>query len=113
MTEFEALVLSAAIEAPIAFFLVRITRWPCRGPLDAAAAVALATAVTHPQLWNAVLWLYPLIGYWPAVGCTEVSVIVVEAAIIGWITRLSPTRALIVSGIANLASALTGLVLFP
>jgi hypothetical protein len=112
MTEFEALLLSAVIEGPIAFVLVRSMRWPCRGPLHVAAAVMLATAVTHPQLWSASLWLYPRIGYWPTMGCTEAAVIVVEAAIIGWVTGLSPTRALIASGIANLASALTGVVLF-
>src|ERR1700722_14080143 len=113
MTEFEALVLSEAIEAPLAFFPVRFPGWPSRGPVHVAAAIMLAPAVTHPQLWTASLWLYSRIGYWPTVGCTEAAVIVVEAAIIGWVAGLSPTRALIVSGIANLASALTGLVLFP
>ena len=59
MNEFEALVLSAAIEAPVAWLLVRATAWPCRGPLHAALAAAVATACTHPQLWNAVLGLTP------------------------------------------------------
>ena len=111
MTEFEAMLLSAAIEGPLAYAIVRITRWPCRGPLHAAAAAMLATAVTHPQLWTSALWLYPRIGYWSTVGCTEAVVILVEAAVIAWASGLSPLRALIVSGIANLASTLAGIAL--
>jgi hypothetical protein len=112
MTEFEAMLLSAAIEAPIAFAMIAITRWPCRGPLNAAIAIALATAVTHPQLWTSALWLYPRIGFWPTVACTEALVVLVEAAIVIWTTGLSPARALAVSAVANGASTLTGLVLF-
>jgi hypothetical protein len=116
MTEFEAMLLSVAIEAPIAFAIVAIKGWPCpgsrRGPLDAAIAISVATAVTHPQLWTAALWLYPRIGFWPAVGCAEAVVVVVEAAIILWATGLSAARAFALSTIANGASTLIGIALF-
>jgi hypothetical protein len=112
MTEFEAMMLSIAIESPLAFAMVSLAGWPCRGPLHAAIAVMLATAVTHPQLWAASLWLYPQIGYWPTVGVTEALVILAEATIIAWVTGLSPARALVISGIANGASTLAGLALF-
>ena len=112
MTEFEAMLLSVAIEAPIAFAITAITRWPSRGPLNAAIAISLATAVTHPQLWTAALWLYPRIGYWPTAGVTETAVAVVEAAIVAWATALSPARALVLSVVANSASTLVGLLLF-
>jgi hypothetical protein len=112
MTEFEAMLLSVAIEAPLAFIVVSVARWPCRGPLHAAIAVSLATAVTHPQLWTAALWLYPRFGYWSTVVCAEALVVLVEAAIIAWATGLSSVRALVVSGIANGASTLIGLALF-
>jgi hypothetical protein len=112
MTEFEAMMLSVAIEAPLAFAIVYLARWPCRGPLHIAMAITLATAVTHPQLWTASLWLYPRIGYWPTVVCGEALVILAEAAIIAWATRLSSAKSLIVSGIANGTSALAGLALF-
>ncbi len=111
MTEFEALLLSAAIEGPLAFAVVAFARWPCRGPFHVAIATMLATAVTHPQLWSASLWLYPRIGYWPTVGCAEALVILVEAAIIAWAAGLSPLRALTVSIVANGTSTLTGLAL--
>jgi hypothetical protein len=112
MTEILALLLSAAIEGPIAYAVVAFTRWPCRGPVHVAIATMLATAVTHPQLWSASLWLYERIGYWPAVGCGEAVVILVEAAIIAWASGLSSPRALAVSAVANAASALTGLIWF-
>lgn len=112
MTEFEAMLLSVAIEAPIAFVIVAITRWPGRGPLNAAIAISLATAVTHPQLWTAALWLYPRIGHWLTAGVTEAVVAVVEAAIVIWVTALSPMRAFMVSVAANGASTLVGLLLF-
>jgi len=97
MTEFEALLASAAIEGPVAYLLVRLTRWPCRGPLQAAFAVMLATAATHPQLWAASLWSFPRFGYWPTMAVTEGAVVVVEAAIVAWVAALSPRRALAVS----------------
>jgi hypothetical protein len=112
MTEILALMLSAAIEGPLAYGVVVFMRWPCRGPIHVAIATMLATAVTHPQLWSASLWLYEHIGYWPAVGCAEAVVILVEAAIIAWASGLSLLRALVVSAIANGASALTGLIWF-
>jgi hypothetical protein len=112
MSEFEAMLLSAAIEGPIAFGVVYIMRWHCRGPLHAALAVMLATAVTHPQLWTAVIWLFPRIGYWPALGIAEAVVMLVEAAIIAWVIELPSARALIVSGVTNAASATVGIVLF-
>src|SRR5882757_4892072 len=112
MTEFDAMVLSVAIEAPLAFAVVSLARWPCRGPLHAAIAITLATAVTHPQLWAASLWLYPRLGYWPTVGCAEALVILAEAAIMVWATGLSSARALAVSALANTASTLAGVVLF-
>lgn len=111
MTEILALMVSAAIEGPLAYAVVAVMRWPCRGPFHVAIAAMLATAVTHPQLWSASLWLYPRIGYWPTVGCAEAVVILVEAAIIAWASGLSSLRALAVSAMTNAASALTGLVL--
>ena len=112
MTEFEALILSAAIEGPLAFAVAALARWDCRGPIHVAIAAMFATAVTHPQLWSASLWLYERIGYWPAIGFAETVVIFVEAAIIAWSSGLSVPRAAAVSVIANTGSALTGIVLF-
>ena len=111
MTEFEALLASAAIEGPVAYLLVRLTRWPCRGPLQAAFAVMLATAATHPQLWAASLWSFPRFGYWPTMAVTEGAVVVVEAAIVAWVAALSPRRALAVSALANATSFAVGLAL--
>jgi hypothetical protein len=112
VTQFEAMLLSAAIEGPLAFAVVAIARWPCRGAFHVALAEMLATAATHPPFWQAMLWLYPRIGYWPTLGIGETVVVLVEAVIVAWITGLSPVRALIVSAVANGVAVAIGLVLF-
>lgn len=112
LTEPLALVISATIEAPVAYIIVRLARWPCRGPLHAGAASAVATAVTHPQFWNAVVWAAPRMGYWPSVLAGEAIVILVEGALIAWMVDLRIQRAMLVSLVANTASCVAGLVSF-
>jgi hypothetical protein len=106
MTEAGALVISAAIEGPIAFLIVRFTRWPSRGALHVGLASAVATAVTHPQLWSAALWAYSRFAYWPATILLEALVIVVEGVLITWMAELAFPRAMFVSLITNSASFL-------
>jgi hypothetical protein len=109
MTEAQALLLSAAIEGPIAFAIARLAKWPCRGALHVGVASAVATAVTHPQLWAAAYWAYPRFPYWPAILVLEALVIVAEGVMIAWMAQLALSRAMIVSLIANSASFLVGL----
>ena len=111
VTEAEALALSAAIEAPLALLTVRVAQWPSRGLWHVAAASIVATAVTHPQLWAAALWLYPRMAYWPAVIRLEAIVVGVEAVLIGWIAGLRLGQAMLVSLVANAGSCLAGLLL--
>lgn len=111
MSETEALLISAAIEAPVAFLIVRALRWPCRGAGHAALAAAVATAVTHPQFWEAVFWLSPRIAYWPTVIALEILVVLVEGGLIAWMVGLPLRRALPVSLAANAASFAAGLFL--
>ena len=112
MDEAVALVFSAAIEAPIAAAIVYWTRWQSRGALHAGLAAAVATAVTHPQLWDAALWAYPRYGYWPSVIALEAAVVAVEALLIAWMAALALHRALVVSLAANIASCAAGLLIF-
>jgi hypothetical protein len=111
VTEFEALCLSAAIEAPVAYATVRFARWPCRGPLYAAAASALATALTHPLLWALALWAYDRMPAWQALLGLEALVVLAEAVPIAWIARLRWRQAILVSLLANAASFLSGLLI--
>jgi len=111
MLESEALLISAAIEAPIAFLIIRATQWPSRGAVHAGFAAAVATAVTHPQLWTAALWAYPRFGYWPSVIVLEAIVVLVEGGLIGWMVRLSLRRALLISLAANAASCAAGFLI--
>jgi hypothetical protein len=111
LTEFQALLLSAAIEAPIAWLLVRLTRWPSRGPLHAGLASAVATAVAHPQLWTMVIWLTPRFGWVPVTLAGEAAVVVVEGLLIAWMAGLNLRHAVLVSLVANGSSFLVGLLL--
>ena len=111
MLESEALLSSAAIEAPIAFLIIRATHWPSRGAIHAGFAAAVATAVTHPQLWAAALWAYPRFGYWPSVIVLEAIVVLVEGGLIGWMACLSPRRAMLISLAANTASCAAGFLI--
>jgi hypothetical protein len=109
VTEFEALALSAAIEAPIAYVVMRLTQWPSRGNLHVAAASAAATAISHPQLWAAALWAYSRFPYWPSIIASEALVVLVEGCLIAWMAGLRIDRAMVVSLIANSGSFLFGL----
>ncbi len=111
MSETEALLFSAAIEALIAFLIVRTTRWPCRGAVHTGFAAAVATAVTHPQLWAAALWAYPRFGYWPSIIVLEAIVVLVEGGLISWSAGLSLRRALLLSLITNTASCAAGFLI--
>ena len=109
MNETQALLISMAIEGPVAFALVALARWPSRGARHVGLAAIVATAVTHPQMWALAIWSYGRFPYWSAILSIEALVVVVEAALIAWMARLSPARAGAVSLAANAASFLFGL----
>jgi len=109
MSESEALLISMAIEGPVAFALVALARWPCRGPLHVGLAAMVATAVTHPQMWTLAIWSFGRVPYGPAILTIEALVAVVEAALIAWMAQLTLARAGVVSFAANAASFLFGL----
>jgi hypothetical protein len=111
MTEVEALALSIAIEAPLAWLVAWRAKWPGRGPWHVAAASAVATAVTHPQLWTAALWAYQRFPPLPALFALEAIVVLVEGLLIAWMARLTIRQAMLVSLIANAGSLLFGLLL--
>ncbi len=111
MVEAEALAFSAVIEGPIAYLIIRLTRWPCRGALHVGLASAVATAVTHPQLWEGAFWAYARFPFWPSVIVLEALVIVAEGLLIAWMAELAWRRAMLVSLIANSASCLAGLLI--
>lgn len=109
MNEIEALLLSAVIEAPVAWLIAYIAGWPSRGALHVGLAAAAATAITHPQLWAAAFWAYPRFDYWPSVITLEAGVILAEGVLIAWMAALRIDRAMLVSLAANSASVLCGL----
>jgi len=109
MTETDALLISMAVEGPVAFAVVALARWPSRGALHVGLAAMVATAVTHPQMWTLAIWSFGRFPYGPAILTIEALVAAAEAALIAWMAQLTPARAGIVSLAANAASFLFGL----
>ena len=70
-----------------------------------------ATAVTHPHLWAAVLWLAPRFGWQPVTYAAEAAVVLVEGLLIAWMAGMKPAQAMLVSLLANGASLAVGLLL--
>jgi hypothetical protein len=112
MLESEGLIISIAVEAPVAFLLARLKNWTGRGAWHVPLACCVATAVTHPQVWSAALWAYPRFYYWPTTFLLEGAVILVEGFLIAWMAGLPLRYAMTVSLAANVASFLVGLALY-
>ncbi|TWT15624.1 hypothetical protein [Reyranella sp. CPCC 100927] len=110
MSEVDALLLSCAIEAPVAAILAWALRWGHAG--RAALAATLATLMTHGIAWRAILWLLEGLGYPLAVLLVETGVVAAEAIAYRLIVPLDLRRALAVSLIANAASTGAGLALY-
>jgi hypothetical protein len=113
MTQWQAELLSLAIEAPVAV-LVAALGFRLRGArvlvLVALAAVA-GTALTHPVVWSGVLALAPRIGWEAATAAFEVFAVAGETLVYRLAAALSWRRALLVSVVANVASFGAGLML--
>jgi len=110
MPQAVALVTSIAIEAVVAFALIRALRWG-RG-CNAALAAALGTLVTHPIVWALVPRLEDPLGYAGAVALIESGVVLAESVAYRMIVPLAWQRALAASLVANAASTAAGLLYY-
>jgi hypothetical protein len=110
MSQATALILSIAIEAVIAFAMVRGLRWGSGA--RAALAATIGTLVTHPFVWHAVPWLEGRLGYDAAVALIESAVVLAESLAYRLIVPLAWRRALVASLVANAASTGTGLLYY-
>lgn len=109
MSGFDALVISALVEAALAFLVTRTLGWNSRGDFHVAAASAAATAITHPQLWAAALWAYDRFPFWQSASILESAVVVIEGVLIAWMAKLRIDRAMLASLVANSGSLAIGL----
>jgi hypothetical protein len=110
MSQTAALVLSIAIEAAVAFALIRALGWG--SGLNAALAAAVGTLITHPFVWYAVPRLDGHIGYAGAVALIESGVVLAESVAYRLIVPLSWRRSLLASLVANAASTAAGLLYY-
>lgn len=110
MSQTAALILSIAIEAVVAFALIRALGWG--SGLNAAFAAAIGTLITHPLAWLLILWLDAPLGYAAAVALVETGVVLAESIAYRLIVKLPWRRSLTASLVANAASTATGLLYY-
>jgi hypothetical protein len=106
MNQVHALILTLAVEVPVALLL--LARWAPAG--HAVLAVAGVSLLTHPIAWWASTvglrsWSFPA-----RAAAIEVAVVAVEAVILAWTLRLAAPRALAVAAAMNAASFAVGII---
>ena len=107
MSQTTALLLTLAIEIPIAVGLVAGLRW-APGETARVAAVALgATLITHPLLWMAA----DRLDSWPRLFMAEGLIALGEGLAYAFAGGLALRRGLLVSVVANAASFGMGLLI--
>lgn len=112
MSQSTALLLSLVTEALTALALVRAWGEGWARAARAALAAVLATLLTHPLAWAAMLGLMDEIGYAAAVALVEAAVVLMESLAYRLLVPLPGGRALLASLVANGASAGLGLLLY-
>lgn len=113
MTEFEASLLSIAVEAPVAALTARLalrTSWWTAAL--AAIAAAGGTLLTHPFAWDGARALMRSIPWGLMAAIVETAVTLVEAVAYVAVARVRPLAALGLSVAANGASFGVGLLLW-
>lgn len=112
MTQTSALLLTLALEVPVALALAGpaargATRWRRLLPIAVAAS-----ACTHPLLWLADAALARHLDWGARVAALEVAVVGVEAVVYAAAAGLGARRAVLVSVAANGVSLGVGLALY-
>lgn len=113
MTQLEALLLSIALEAPVALALARFVV-PVEMRVDVKwtlVAAVLATLITHPFVWHFNETL-TMLDPWPRLLLLEVGAVAVEGGVYLAVARMKPIAAWGTSFAANAFSFGVGLVLF-
>jgi len=110
MSQTTALVFSIAVEAVVAFVLIRALGWG--SGLNAALAASLGTLVTHSIAWVSITRLEEPLDYAWAVALVESGVVLAESIAYRLLVPLRWRRALIASLIANGASTAAGLLYY-
>jgi len=103
-----SLLVTLCIEVPVVFFLVRKKAINI-SPIDSIVISAIASLLTLPYLW----FIFPvyIADYTTYVVIGEIVVIIIEALIYWRLFRISMTRALVLSVIANISSVILGFLI--
>jgi hypothetical protein len=110
VTQFEAFLLTLALESAAALCVCGIAGW--LRPPRLFVAVVVASVLTHPVLW-AIARQVPPAWWWPAVLAMEVAIGVVEGLVVGRLGGVGMRRGLVIGVVMNAFSFGTGLLLAP
>ncbi len=105
MSQFAALLLTITIEAPVVITALNGRVRPFSKLLVFAI---VPTLITHPMLWAAMVNKPTMIPYHAGVVIAEALVIMAEAYILRLMSKLSFSFCIVISLIANAASAMIG-----
>ncbi len=101
MTQVDAMLLSIAMEVPVAL-LIGLTQG-VRMAFATACAAALGTMLTHPLVWHGATGLMPVIGYVPTVSIVEAFAVLGEwplYMLAGWSARWALAGSLLSNGVS-------------
>ena len=113
MGQLGALLLSLAIEVPVALALAALLRWLQPGQWRRLALTGLAaTMLSHPFAWASNRALGALLPFAPRAALIESCVALFEALLYWRLTPMPLRRGLIVSLVANALSFGAGLALY-
>ena len=112
MTQTEALLLTLAIEVPIAVSLVTWRRWAPRRLVVVALASIAASVITHPLLWLIDPMLRASLDTPVRWALLESLIVLVEASVYALAVGLNARRALVTSFVANATSFGVGLAIY-
>ena len=110
-SQLSALLVSLAMEVPLALVLALSLHWVVRADRGRLLVVAAGTTLlTHPVAWWTYRGLRRSLEWerWPAFALVEIGVTLAEAALYWRLARITPVRALILSLTVNAASAFWG-----
>jgi hypothetical protein len=110
LTQTLALLLSIAVEAPVAAAVVALAG--LGRPSRAAFAAVVATLLTHGFAWQGILLVSETFDWATTVITVEVLVVLVEAVVYRSLADLSVRGSMATSCIANTASTLFGIGLW-
>jgi len=105
ITQSQAFIYTLALELPVVLILGRFWKVSFSRCLTASL---IANCLSHPVAWSIAMHIKSTTYHQYGWHLIELSVLIFEAVILGWIMRLRPWQAILISLLANGLSAIVG-----